>query len=57
MVSTANAINIEYVIMFCVARQESLAKNGLERIAGANEGDFSKDEIIECIPQRRLVLP
>lgn len=41
MVSTANAINIRYVIMFCVARQESLAKNGLERIAGANEGDFS----------------
>ena len=41
MISTANAINIEYVIMFCVARQESLAKNGLAKITGANEGDFS----------------
>ncbi len=41
MVSTANAINTRYVTMFCVVRQESLAKNGLEKIAGANAGDFS----------------
>lgn len=25
--------------------------------SSANEGDFSKDEIIECIPQRRFVAP